>query len=39
VAGYLLDRQIAVLARNFEKHGGFTERLYHARSKARGDRR
>lgn len=31
VAVSLLDRQIASLARNFEKEGGFTERLYRTR--------
>jgi four helix bundle suffix protein len=32
---YFLDRQIARLAADFEKEGGFTERLYRVRSKER----
>lgn len=35
VARFLLDRQIAALARAFEQEGGFTERLYRVRSEAR----
>lgn len=35
VACALLDRQIAFLARAFEKEGGFTERLYRVRNRAR----
>lgn len=35
VAGTLLDRQIASLARTFEKQGGFTERLYRTRRRER----
>jgi len=31
VACYLLDRQMATLARDFEQAGGFTERLYRVR--------
>lgn len=36
VACSLLDRQLAALAAAFEREGGFTERLYRARSNARG---
>jgi four helix bundle suffix protein len=36
VACALLDRQVARLAEDFEKQGGFTERLYRARSRKRG---
>src|SRR5579884_469537 len=36
VACSLLDRQLASLAAAFEREGGFTERLYRVRSKARG---
>jgi four helix bundle suffix protein len=36
VAGYLLDRQIRVLALDFERKGGFTERLFKVRREARG---
>ncbi len=32
---YLLDRQLAALARSFETEGGFTERLYRVRSERR----
>lgn len=32
---YLLDQQLRALEKAFLKEGGFTERLYHARSKAR----
>ena len=35
VSCYLLDRQIAVLADNFEKEGGFTEKLYNLRKNSR----
>jgi len=31
IAGFLLDRQIASLARRFEQKGGFTERMYKTR--------
>lgn len=34
---HLLDRQVARLAADFEKEGGFTERLYHVRSARRRD--
>lgn len=37
VAGFLLDRQIARLAKQFEEKGGFTERLYRVRSARRRD--
>jgi len=36
VACTLLDRQLATLEKTFLKEGGFTERLYRVRSKARG---
>lgn|SRR5574341_328140 len=36
VATALLDRQIAAQARTFETEGGFTERLYRARSAKKG---
>jgi four helix bundle suffix protein len=36
VACALLDRQIARLAADFEREGGFTERLYRVRSRRRG---
>lgn len=36
VACYLLDRQMATLAREFERAGGFTERLYRVRKASRG---
>ncbi len=36
VACYLLDRQMATLARDFEQEGGFTERLYRVRKASRG---
>lgn len=32
VAGFLLDRQVALLAKKFEDEGGFTERMYRVRS-------
>ena len=32
---YLLDQQLRALEKEFLKEGGFTERMYHARSKAR----
>lgn len=35
VACSLLDRQLVALAKAFEQEGGFTERLYRVRSKAR----
>ena len=35
-ACYLLDRQLRALERAFLQDGGFTERLYHARQRARG---
>lgn len=35
VAGFLLDRQMALLAKKFEDEGGFTERLYRVRSARR----
>ncbi len=34
---YLLDQQIRKLEQMFLKDGGFTERLYKARRKSRGD--
>ncbi len=37
VACSLLDRQVARLAANFEKEGGFTERLYRVRKRKRGN--
>lgn len=37
-ANYLLDRQLKALEKDFLKEGGFTERLYHARSQARKER-
>ncbi|OQW96235.1 MAG: hypothetical protein BWK77_05720, partial [Verrucomicrobia bacterium A1] len=36
VSTYLLERQIQSLAREFERNGGFTERLYRRRSALRG---
>ncbi|MCM8537306.1 MAG: four helix bundle suffix domain-containing protein [Lentisphaeraceae bacterium] len=36
VTCYLLDKQIGVLAKQFENKGGFTERLYRVRKKRRG---
>jgi len=36
---YLLDRQLKALEKNFLDEGGFTERLYRARSKARGTKK
>ncbi|MDI6794270.1 MAG: four helix bundle suffix domain-containing protein [bacterium] len=38
VASSLLDRQLAVQAKGFEKEGGFTERIYRIRQQARGYR-
>lgn len=39
LACYLLDRQIATQAANFEKQGGFSERMYRVRtSRRRGNR-
>lgn len=35
LACYLLDRQVATLAKDFEENGGFTERLYRVRSAKR----
>jgi len=35
VAGGLLDRQLQILAREFEENGGFNERLYRIRSEAK----
>ena len=35
---YFLDRQIATLAEDFEKKGGFTERLYRVRSARRKEK-
>jgi four helix bundle suffix protein len=35
LACYLLDRQLAAQAAAFEKEGGFTERLYRVRARAR----
>jgi four helix bundle suffix protein len=35
LACYLLDRQLATQAATFEKEGGFTERLYRVRARAR----
>ncbi len=35
-ANYLLDQQLRVLEKEFLEKGGFTERLYHARSQFRG---
>ncbi|MBN1905100.1 MAG: four helix bundle protein, partial [Deltaproteobacteria bacterium] len=32
---YFLDRQVDRLARDFEKEGGFTERLYRVRTEKR----
>ncbi|MEN6578927.1 MAG: four helix bundle suffix domain-containing protein [Phycisphaerales bacterium] len=34
-ANYLLDRQLESLERQFLKEGGFTERLYRARTQNR----
>jgi len=36
---YLLDQQLRALEKDFLKEGGFTERLYNARSKARKNRK
>lgn len=38
-ANYLLDRQLRALEKDFLEEGGFTERLYHARSQARNARK
>jgi four helix bundle suffix protein len=35
-ANYLLDQQLRKLEKQFLEEGGFTERLYRARSQARG---
>lgn len=35
-ANYLLDQQLRTLEKQFVEEGGFTERLYHVRSQARG---
>jgi four helix bundle suffix protein len=35
LACYLLDRQVQRLAKDFEEHGGFTERLYRIRTQNR----
>lgn len=35
VANFLLDRQVERLAQDFEKEGGFTERLYRVRTEKR----
>lgn len=37
-AAYLLRRQVEQLGRDFVEHGGFTERLYAARTKARAEK-
>ncbi len=39
VASALLSRQIDALAKDFEEHGGFTERLYRARTERRKNQR
>ena len=36
---YLLDQQLRALEKEFLKEGGFTERMYHARSQARSLRK
>jgi len=36
---YLLDQQLRSLEKEFLKEGGFTERMYHARSRARSWRK
>jgi four helix bundle suffix protein len=36
---YLLDQQLRSLEKEFLKEGGFTERLYHARTQMRDQRR
>jgi four helix bundle suffix protein len=36
---YLLDQQLRALEQEFLREGGFTERLYRARSQARNERR
>jgi restriction system protein len=36
---YLLDRQLRALEEEFLKKGGFTERLYHARTQYQQRRR
>ncbi len=38
-ANYLLDQQLRALEKEFLKEGGFTERMYHARSRARSWRK
>lgn len=38
LACHLLDRQLAAQAADFEREGGFTERLYRVRAEARGRR-
>jgi len=38
-ANYLLDQQLRSLEKEFLKEGGFTERLYRARTQARSQRR
>jgi four helix bundle suffix protein len=38
-ANYLLDQQLRALEKEFLKEGGFTERLYHARTQMRNRRR
>ncbi|MDX9778057.1 MAG: four helix bundle suffix domain-containing protein [bacterium] len=35
LACHLLNRQVSRLARDFERQGGFTERMYRSRSAAR----
>jgi len=37
-AAYLLRRQVEQQSRDFVEHGGFTERLYAARTKARAEK-
>ena len=36
-ANYLLDQQLRSLEKHFIEEGGFTERLYHIRSRSRGN--
>lgn len=38
-ANYLLDQQLRVLEKQFVEEGGFTERLYRVRSKARQEKK
>ena len=38
-ANYLLDQQLRALEKEFLKEGGFTEKLYRARSQMRNRRR